>query len=77
MHKKFPQVYFDISIGAKPGNHLKNKLLNKFPFFFKKKHHINKILAGKVVFELFTDLTPKTAENFRGLCTGCNHIKRL
>ena len=26
--------------------------------------------AGRVVFELFTDLTPKTAENFRGLCTG-------
>jgi cyclophilin family peptidyl-prolyl cis-trans isomerase len=22
------------------------------------------------VFELFNDLTPKTAENFRGLCTG-------
>ena len=26
--------------------------------------------AGRVVFELFTDLTPKTAENYRGLCTG-------
>lgn len=26
--------------------------------------------AGKVIFELFTDLTPKTTENFRGLCTG-------
>lgn len=26
--------------------------------------------AGRVIFELFTDLTPKTAENFRGLCTG-------
>ncbi len=26
--------------------------------------------AGRVTFELFTDLTPKTAENFRGLCTG-------
>ena len=25
---------------------------------------------GRVVFELFTDLTPKTSENFRGLCTG-------
>ncbi len=26
--------------------------------------------AGRVIFELYTDMTPKTAENFRGLCTG-------
>jgi len=44
MSKKFPQVYLDVSIGAKA--------------------------AGRIVFELFTDLTAKTAENFRGLCTG-------
>jgi len=26
--------------------------------------------GGRVVFELFTDITPRAAENFRGLCTG-------
>ena len=26
--------------------------------------------AGRIIFELFTDFTPKTTENFRGLCTG-------
>lgn len=26
--------------------------------------------VGRVIFELFSDITPITCENFRGLCTG-------
>lgn len=31
---------------------------------------INNVTIGRVVFELFTDICPKTCENFRCLCTG-------
>ena len=31
---------------------------------------IDKKYVGRVIFELFSDVVPKTAENFRLLCTG-------
>ena len=31
---------------------------------------IGGVEAGRILFELFSDITPKTCENFRQLCTG-------
>lgn len=31
---------------------------------------VESVLIGRVIFELFPDMVPRTVENFRSLCTG-------
>lgn len=39
--------------------------------------HIGDTPAGRVKMELFSDITPKTAENFRQLCTGEHRVNQI
>jgi cyclophilin family peptidyl-prolyl cis-trans isomerase len=45
--------------------------------FFDISFNNNKIDVGRIVFELFNDVCPKTCENFRSLCTGEKGIAKI
>lgn len=52
-----PRVFFDIEIGGRRAPRPSALVGSRGP-------------AGRVEMELFADAVPKTAENFRALCTG-------
>lgn len=55
-----PQVFFDISIGGQPAGRIVFEVVSMFPYES----------------QLFNDIVPKTAENFRCLCTGEKGVGR-
>jgi len=54
-----PRVYFDIEISSKNDDLVKGKTVT-----------VGGKSEGTIVFELFKNVVPRTAENFRQLCTG-------
>lgn len=56
-----PRCFFDILRGSSSARYTPADILVQT---------INDHKAGRIAFELFSDVVPKTADNFRALCTG-------
>ncbi len=54
------RCFFDIQIAGNDG-----RIFNSFFVFLN-----FSFLVGRIVFELYNDICPRTCENFRCLCTG-------
>ncbi len=57
------RCFFDIKIDGNDGKNYLKIFLILIKFFVS-------FLVGRIVFELFNDICPRTCENFRCLCTG-------
>lgn len=60
-----PVVFLDIAVGTTVSQlpYLRSTVFSTFSVFFFKE-------IGRMIFELFADTVPRTAENFRQFCTG-------
>lgn len=56
-----------MTVSEKNGDGLADRVERKRTFF---DVSLGGLPAGRIVFELYGDIAPKTAENFRALCTG-------
>ena len=63
-----------VAIGLGQGRGLATKNTGRSRVFFE--ISIRGKVAGRMTFELFGDVVPKTAENFRCLCTGEKGLSR-
>lgn len=63
-----PVVFFDVTVGTTVSTlYLVIKIVE---IIFNKLHLIYFQEIGRMIFELFADVVPKTSENFREFCTG-------